>query len=74
MAAVTKDVLDVALAATYSQADLTKAERLVKRFNDNASELSTIKIEDQVQLACALRSILGNDARVSQMLFETCAP
>ena len=71
-AALDKQSLDEAIVATYSAADLAKAERLVKRFNipDGAG----IKLEDQVQLACALRSVLGNDARVSQKLFETRKP
>ncbi len=70
-ASLNQETLDKAIAATYSAAELAKAERLVKRFTLGSSD---IKLEDQVQLACALKSVLGNDARVSQKLFETHAP
>jgi 3-oxoacyl-[acyl-carrier-protein] synthase III len=71
-ASLNQQSLDEAIAATYSAQELAKAERLVKRFNIPGG--ASIKLEDQVQLACALKSVLGNDARVSQKLFESCKP
>ena len=67
---LTKDKLEQAAAATYNTAELSKAERVAKRFN-----MSDVPLESQMQLACAMKALLGNDGgRVSQKLFDTWVP
>jgi len=64
-AAVTVEALQDAAREAYSVAEQSKAERTVKRFG-----ISNVPMKDQVQLACAMKKLLGSDMRMSRPMFE----
>ena len=65
-AGFTVDALQDAARETYSPAEQAKAERTVKRFG-----ITSVPLKDQVQLACAMKKLLGTDMRMSGRMFES---
>lgn len=62
---LTEANLKKAVAEEYADGERAKAQRAVSRFN-----IKDVPVEQQVQVACAIRRLLGNDIRLTQKLLD----